>query len=74
MTERMTVQVGRWTYHFRAPAGLVLDVVPGDDTMPKSATVVHWPTRECQEDGCHPVGECVLYDYISTPVTVARVA
>lgn len=68
------VQVGRWLYHFRAPDGLVVDVVPGDDTFPKSATVAHWPTRECRVEGCHPVGECELYEYITCPITIQRVA
>lgn len=72
MRERVQVQVGRWTYHFQAPAGLVLDVVPRDDVAPKTAEVFHWPTKDCQWEGGHPVGECPLYEYITMPVTVQR--
>jgi len=67
------VQLGRWTYHFDAPDNLVIDVVPVDDTAPKTAEVVHWPALACQRDGCHPVGECPLYDHITMPVRVERV-
>lgn len=67
-----TVQVGRWTYHFDAPDGLVIDVVPVDDTFPKSAEVVHWPSAHCRREGGHSVGTCGLYDHISMPVKVER--
>lgn len=71
--EHVKVQVGRWTYHFQAPAGLVIDVVPRDDTAPKSAQVLHWPTRDCREEGGHEVGGCGLYDYITMPVRITPV-
>ena len=69
-----TVTVGRWTYHFKAPDGLVVDVVPVDDTNPKSAAVIHWPSLACRVEGEHGVGGCGLYAYITTPVKVERVA
>ena len=69
-----TVQVGRWTYVFRAPEGLVLEVQVADEGRPQEATVIHWPSKVCREEGEHGVRTCALYDYITTPVTVQRVA
>lgn len=69
-----TVQVGRWTYVFRAPEGLVMEVLVADEGRPQEATVIHWPSRDCRAEGEHGVRHCLLYDYITTPVNVQRVA
>ena len=69
-----STQVGRWTYVFRAPEGLVLEVSVPDDTRPAEALVIHWPSRDCRVEGEHGVRDCLLYDYITTPVNIQRVA
>jgi hypothetical protein len=66
------LQVGRWTYHFDAPDGLVVDVACFDDTSPKSAEVVHWPALRCRVEGGHQVGKCGLYECITMPVHIQR--
>lgn len=67
-------QVGRWTYVFRAPTDLDLEVTLRDEGRPQEATVIHWPARDCRQEGEHGVRDCGLYDYITTPVTIQQVA
>ena len=66
------IPLGRWTYHFDTPEGLVVDLVAVDDAFPKSAEVIHWPSVGCTQEGEHPVGECHLFQYVSMPVQVER--